>query len=526
MQQNQDRHLWLWLIPILLVMAWITIPWLNRDIIWFDEYRSLLRAGAGHFPAHSLFEVVYLSIRYTWAPLYFVILAIWDFLLQGDSQFIARSLQLFTAIISISLMFRIGSSIFDKKAGLIAAFILATNVMFIFYVHEMRPYILWVLLTTLSAWLYWLLITSDSPTRPLKWAFTITVAATLYTHQLSLIFVAALGLFHILSFRRLGKDKWNQIFFLFVLAGLLYSPWLGVVITDVMRESDMLRPVNRPQLLSFGLFLYSNGLQIFVLLLLGYVLQWIKEFRVRYILFLTLIPSAIIIVMDIWLTFLFHPRYFMFALPFMALLLAYALTKLSEQKSNILVFGFLLIWLVAGIHYTDSNTPYDVPEDPSMNNSAIAISTAAMKQIETVANSCMQENDMLALAVTPAHEDDIWINPFAYYLVSYDIHFGLVGNLVDIVPGPEIRVNELVANFSVDERMNLMTDRRETMWLMSDPNILLYDELKTFRDGLIQRNYVECGAVIEEHNLLGTVWTQNPEQCQELLSTCSIVPQQ
>lgn len=523
MPVKNNRYIWLWLIPIFLLLAWIALPWLNRDIIWFDEYRSLWRAGAGRLPRISMFESIMRSVQSEWPPFYFLLLWAWERLIGTDTHFMHRSFQFFTSLIAISMMYRTAASIFNRRTGLIAAMLLASNVMFIFYVHELRPYVLWVLLITLCIYLYWRLQAQKTQERKLLWGLTLTVAATLYTHQLSPIFIGLLGIFHLLSWGRIDKTQWQKILWHFVLAALIYSPGLASMILSVLRETGVDRPVDRIALLEFSAFIYSNGLTILIGAALLASLRWIADRRLQYLWFLGGLTIITMLISDIWVKFFFHPRYLIAGLPALLMILAYIVNKVWERWA-ILAITFLVLWSVAGVIYHENGTVYDVPEDPSMNNSAISILTTNMNQIEYIADFCVAENDFMAFATNTSTEDDIWINPLSYYLLletNASPNFGLVGNLLDIVAGPQIEIDDLVATTTSDERLDTMLTGHETVWLLHDPTIDIADDLQIFTEGLVARGYESCGEIIEETALLGTIWTQNPDTCEQLVTTCS-----
>ena len=130
----------------------------------------------------------------------------------------------------------------------------------------------------------------------------------------------------------------------------------------------------------------------------------------------------------------------------------------------------------------------------------------------------------MAFATNTAIEDDVWVNPLAYYMLDgRNVNFGLIGNLVDIVPGPQIDFEALAVQ-TTDSRIDTMLDGHDNVWLMHDPTIAIYDELSIFTDSLSNRGYVNCGNIVQQPELLGSVWTQSPDQCQQIVSTCAVPP--
>lgn len=522
MVHKQARYLWLGVIPILLIMTATVMPWLNYDIIWFDEYRSLERSGAGYFPFIAPWSVIWNAIQSEWPPLYFLLLWAWDALMGADAHFLNRVLQWLTASLAVSMMYRTATALFKQRTALWASGLLAFNVMFLFYQHELRPYALWVLLSLLVLYFYWRVSQQTSPRRSDLWGLLLSIVATLYTHQLSPIFIGLLGIYHLLSWKRLDHAQWNKILWYFILSALVYAPGLASMLLSVVREIGLVRPVDRVALLQFSAFIYANGLTLIIAIALLSSLLWIKDRRLQYLWFVSAMTVIAMVITDLRVKFFFHPRYLMITLAPFTLILAFVLDQLAARW-RIIALATLFLWSAFGIYWHQTGAVYDVPEDIAMNNSALAMRTANMTQIQYLIDSCLTENGYLAFATNRPEEDDVWINPLAYYLFltrNWEPHFGLVGNLIDIVVGPEIRIDELIATTTVDERIDRMVNQRDTVWVLQDPTIGMDALVSQFTQGLVARDYQSCGTVIDMPDLIISVWHRDLASCQAQLATC------
>lgn len=524
MQNQRNKTLWIWIIPVILIMTWLTVSWLHHDIIWFDEYRSLERIGGGRLTKIGMMDSLLRTLASIWPPFYFMLLYIWDAIIAADAEFTNRAFQLLTGAVAISLIYRTASDMFNRRTGLIAASLLATSVVFLYYIHELRPYIMWVTVIIPTLWLYWRISIrcSDTPGKLELWGFTLLLVLTLYTHHLSPIFVGLIGIYHLLSWSGMDKQQWNKVLWHMVLAGVFYSPGLAIMGQNVLLESGRARPVDRVELLTFASTIFSNGLLPIVILILIYSFRWIHNSGLRFIWFVGGLTVALMIVLDIPVKYLFHPRYLMAGLPALVLIMAYVLEKLWD-KWQVLCLSFLILWMISGAMLNATEFLSNVPEDSTMNNSAYAMRTGTMNQIEYTVDNCANPDDFIAFATNTAVEDDIWINPIAYYMfLGRDPNpaIGLVGNLIDLVPGDQIIIEEIT--LSMDERIDAMLDGHDNVWLMHNPSLNIYDELQRFTDGLLAHDYVNCGAIIHQPELLGTVWTQESSLCQQLLDSCQI----
>lgn len=175
------------LLLIIALGAFLRIYDLGTESIWLDEAHSVLISG------DSLSSVIQeTNLNETGGdhlPLYFIFLHFWISLF-GSSEAAIRSFSAILGIISIPLVFSIGKTLFDNKAGLIAGFLSAVSLFHIEYSQEARPYALLLLLSLLSFLFFTRTLKQDR-----KWwyylCYLITNVMLIYTHVYGMFIITA-----------------------------------------------------------------------------------------------------------------------------------------------------------------------------------------------------------------------------------------------------------------------------------------------------------------------------------------------
>ncbi len=139
--------------------------------------------------------------------LYFLVLHYWR-LMAGSSEFALRLPTAIFGILSVFVLFKLSSLIFDNKTALIGSLLLAVNPEHFFPSFALKQYTLTLLLALTSLYL---LLRAFRERRTIFWiAFGISNVALLYTHK-SAIFVVLTEIFYIAIVHRKHKYAW-QIF--------------------------------------------------------------------------------------------------------------------------------------------------------------------------------------------------------------------------------------------------------------------------------------------------------------------------
>ncbi|MCI0351715.1 MAG: glycosyltransferase family 39 protein, partial [Acidobacteriales bacterium] len=195
-----QRRDWLWMITLLLLAFALGVRMLQADILWFDEAKTVYFNGARHFGPLSLAGVWNnLAENDPWqSPGYYLLLDLWADAV-GWSDFAARSLSLFIGMVALAWLYRLGRDMLNSRIGIFAAAVLVGSSLYIHYLHEMRPYALYVLMTCLSIWAYWRILSSKAePVWRFYVALFIGLAGLAYTHIFALLTAFGIGVYHLL----------------------------------------------------------------------------------------------------------------------------------------------------------------------------------------------------------------------------------------------------------------------------------------------------------------------------------------
>jgi 4-amino-4-deoxy-L-arabinose transferase-like glycosyltransferase len=311
--------------------------------------------------------------------LYYFLLHYWLHL--GGSEFFVRALSVLFAIASVPVIYLLGRRLYDSRVGLTAAALLGANAYHVQYAQDARSYSLTVLLCLLSS-LYFLKSLTE-PSGRNRVAYVVLSALAVYAQFFSLLLVISQWLSLKVLDRgqlpRQTRSDWRWI-------ALLVSPVVAFVATT---GTGPLRWVQRPglnDLWVFALHLTGNGGVLLLLVCLAACLAavlpgWQRELRVsweawrcRFLVLWLIFP----IVLTLGLSFakpLFVPRYFVFCLPALLLLVAHGVTRLRSawlKAPVVLILLALSVRGTAGCYKRD----LDIQRDDWRNASQYLLSQA------------------------------------------------------------------------------------------------------------------------------------------------------
>lgn len=286
--------------------------------------------------------------------LYYVLLRIW--LHFGHSPFFIRSLSAVIAAATIPAIYWLGSLLYDRRVALIAASLLAFNGYDVRYAQEVRSYSLFVLLATLSSG--FLIALLREPTQRHRVAYVLCSILAVYAHFYALLLIAAHWLALLWrskpaveeesteSFRRQMRHAWIAI-------GIAVLPLLIFV---AKTGTGPIRWIHRPGLLDLVMFsvyftdgrplIYFAACLVTLLPLQKDLVErgrnW-EKWRIQFLFIWLMFP----IVLTVLLSFarpVFLPRYMIFCIPALALLVAAGLGSVRPGwLSAVLVGGVLLL---------------------------------------------------------------------------------------------------------------------------------------------------------------------------------------
>jgi hypothetical protein len=190
---------------------------------WIDEGLSVGIAS------HPFFDVPGVLRQDGSPPLYYLILHVWTALF-GDGEARTHGLSVLFAVATVPVGFAFGRLLFDVRAGVATALLLAINPFLTYYAQETRMYALLALLSIVAAGSFALAFAERR--RGWRWAFAASLALSLYTHNWALFFgVGTAVAFAVLWWRSderpaLLRDGLQA----YGLAALAYLPWVPTLL--------------------------------------------------------------------------------------------------------------------------------------------------------------------------------------------------------------------------------------------------------------------------------------------------------
>ncbi|MCX9077263.1 MAG: glycosyltransferase family 39 protein, partial [Candidatus Methanoperedens sp.] len=321
---------WLRLIPLLLLTCWLGARGLNADPIWYDEWWSIYHAGGAQYGPLSAAEtwtrVAQEDPRNT--PGYYFVLQAWG-LFMGWTPYAGRALSLFIGVLTTAWIYRLGRDLVSSTMGLGAAVVLGTGAFFTYYLHELRGYTLYALLTTICVWAYWSIITRKA-TWQAQLVLFLSVVGLLYTHYFASLTVAAIALYHLLFAPK--NRLWWRVLLLIGLGGLTFVPWLHVLSQVIGFFQDTGAStwfaLDTRSAVQIVLFMFSNGS---IALLTFFALCGLTAPRRSGVLiwFWALAALGIGLVVNHVLQVLLHVRYLMALWPVLALIVGMGTDRLA-----------------------------------------------------------------------------------------------------------------------------------------------------------------------------------------------------
>ncbi|MGH7197416.1 MAG: glycosyltransferase family 39 protein [Candidatus Omnitrophota bacterium] len=364
-----DKKVIFALAAIVLVGAALRIHGLTNQSLWHDEAGNWVRSGFG-----NLLTVLDQGERDVHPPAYLVLLYFCR-KIMGDSETALRLPSVIFGILTIPLVFLLGSRVYSHREGLIAASILAVSWMPLFYSQDATSYAMLLFLTCLTAYLWIVLVQGLARGSVPLWAgagYVLSAAACAYTHYFGL-FLVCLQAIGLLFLTRRDRRAWVSALIVYSLVFILYLPWLDPVVSDLMRTKFRhLRPALSDVMYVFFCFFNHSSLLMYLFFLMGITaflkFIWRKESTTKtfdtlpqispdaLLLLWFLLPVAIIYIKSLVSVPMLKPRYLIISLPAAYLLFARPITVLfghwkARAAACLLLTGWILCDLLWGLDY-------------------------------------------------------------------------------------------------------------------------------------------------------------------------------
>lgn len=309
-------------------------------------------------------------------PVYYLLMRGWNLLVGGRPEFLVRFPSLLIGMLMLSLTYRIGRDLgFSWPVALLMVVWLGLNPHYTAHVREARMY--GPMITTLAlAVLIALRFDRLSPRAAIPITALVTLLA-LMTHYFNILFIAALTLWGLLAFKGLLRRKWiiaQGMAWLFIALWLplfgtgFFNPTSleeGKIWSFTLPPWETIARVVKVAVLGYrDFYAVENETWIAivggVLLVAGFVLGGVyAQGRRRWLLLIGAIVPLLTYALLGWVKPLFHAKYMLPLLLFVAL----ALGSLLMYRRR---FGVVLLLIVSAIMIPPTIRTWERPYDPAI----------------------------------------------------------------------------------------------------------------------------------------------------------------
>ena len=208
------------LIIIFLLAFLLRVHGLGVQSLWYDEGLSVSLVG------QSLAHILLGGLDHP--PLYHLLLAIW-IRLAGYSEFAVRFLSVFWGLLVVALGGALGARLLGRRAGALAALLLAVSPIEVWYAQEARMYAALAALSLASTVCVVRLVHGDR--RGWLWVlYGASSAAALYTHYYAALILVAQAVWVFLWLLQRRDWRFARSWLLAqVLVAVAFLPWSGVL---------------------------------------------------------------------------------------------------------------------------------------------------------------------------------------------------------------------------------------------------------------------------------------------------------
>lgn len=224
---------WVWTVPLLLIVAWLAIRQIEVYPPSTDEFFSMFNAGwLGNHP-YSPTQVVQSLQKHSpdHTPLYFVLLSIWG-QAAGTSLAAGRLLSVFISLVAMAIAYRLAKDFIAPVAGLMALLIIVSNAFYNFYLPNTRMYPLLVGCAGAVLWVYLRLVYQARTAKTTDYlGLAVSTFCLISTHAFSIIFMAMLGIFHLVFVSK--NLRWLRVSIAVGTAALLFSPYYMIMVNNI-----------------------------------------------------------------------------------------------------------------------------------------------------------------------------------------------------------------------------------------------------------------------------------------------------
>ena len=371
LSHDQNILSWFLLGFIILLAAALRFYDLGGESYWYDEV-IMVRVAQGD---------IWSILEGGRPPLYIVLAHFW-IKLFGTSEAATRSISALAGVLSIPLMYAVGRQLFDKRIGLISAFLMAISQFQIYYSQDFRYYSLFALTTLFSFYFYVLLL----DTRKILYFVLYVIASILlfYTHTFGVFILLVQNLYLLLKWNnyRTIKFQWilSQIFLLIAILPRFIISIQKVFIGKAgpmswLPDPGILSPLTTIQYYIGAGLDYPAWTTVFIAIAFFVVgtavyitwqgkekwLSYLRDFSNRKgfsgkeseLLLVGcwfLLPIILPLILSKIFGPMYHNRYMISASPAFYILLAFMITKVSKVVPEFISLGLIVIVITPGLY--------------------------------------------------------------------------------------------------------------------------------------------------------------------------------
>ncbi len=197
----QNKKIYLLLSLILTLACSLRIYNLGGESIWHDEAFSISVAKG------TIMQIINASAHDVHPPLHYILLHYW-IIIFGDSETSTRFLSVIYGVLSVFVIFKLGTEMFNKEIGILSSFIFSISLYGIKYSQEVRDYSLMVLLVLISSYYFIRIMKDEKKDKTYLFdniGYIISTVAILYTHFFGIFYVLFQNVYYFLIYKKNKK---------------------------------------------------------------------------------------------------------------------------------------------------------------------------------------------------------------------------------------------------------------------------------------------------------------------------------
>lgn len=310
------------------------------DPYWSDEVETI-----DIIDTSSLAGVIENVSQSPHTPIYFVLLWGVTSIFQSINPLITRSFGVLLGLLSIVIMYLFGLHFYRRSIARVSSLLIALSNTFVHYSLNVRPYALLLFLSVLSSYFYKLLLETDNRTSLI--GYTVANISLLYTH----VFSSFLLMSHFLDYLYVSYNEhksfgqylkgMSSICVSYSTTLVLFLPWSFLLLEQEKAfAGSFIRPLTT--------YTFFDGVTLLLsswLLLVPFIYLILFSKLDAFLLLWVIIPLCFISLSSYLIRPLFVPRYVIYVVPGLCLLLGFMADHLTRPLSWI--FTSILVILMA-----------------------------------------------------------------------------------------------------------------------------------------------------------------------------------